>query len=119
MEHRYKTRSSIGRFTPLDLMITQTVMIVLKGAFAPSYSSVKEFNRETKIQSELEAIFNMSCNEAVTRNKVMYLHFVGFSKNNEVKKDWCILLTISATTPLCDASVVFSIHSGHHQTNLS
>ncbi|WP_200768833.1 pilus assembly FimT family protein [Vibrio nigripulchritudo] len=115
MKHRCKTSVSNSGFTLIELLITLAVMIVLISAFAPSYSNVIESNRETKIQSELEDLFNMSRHEAVTQNKVMYLHFVGLPQNTKVTTDWCVLLTTSSTTPLCDASVVFSIQSGHHQ----
>ncbi|CCN50827.1 conserved hypothetical protein [Vibrio nigripulchritudo MADA3029] len=115
MEHRCKTRVSNSGFTLIELLVTLAVMIVLISAFAPSYSNIIESNRETKIQSELEELFNMSRNEAVTQNKVMYLHFVGLPKDNKVTTDWCVLLTTSSTAPLCNASAVFSIHSAHHQ----
>lgn len=114
MEHYCKTRHLKSGFTLIELLITLAVMAILMIAFAPSFSNIIESNRETKIQSELGDVFNMSRNEAVTQNKAMYLHFVGLPQNSEVTKDWCVLLTTSSTTPVCDANVVFSIQSESH-----
>ncbi|PKF80879.1 hypothetical protein CW749_03645 [Vibrio sp. vnigr-6D03] len=77
-------------FTLIELLITLALLSILLGAFAPSYKSVTDDNRITRLSNELRAFLVEARSEAVMKNKDLWVHVTisGASKNG----DWSVEL---------------------------
>ncbi|MBD1555905.1 prepilin-type N-terminal cleavage/methylation domain-containing protein [Vibrio sp. S9_S30] len=75
-------------FTLIELLITLALLSILLGAFAPSYKSLTDGNRITRLSNELQAFLIEARSEAVMRNQDLWVHVTvsGASKNG----DWTI-----------------------------
>lgn len=63
-------------FTLLELIITLSVMMILVGAAAPSFSKIIEENKIKRLATEIEWLLVQAKSEAVMRNEKLKVHFV-------------------------------------------
>ncbi len=82
-------------FTLLELIITLSVMMILVGAAAPSFSKIIEENEIRRLATEIEWLLVQAKSEAVMRSNPVMVKVTNITGTPNVSSDWLIEASVS------------------------
>ncbi|HIF9102135.1 TPA: GspH/FimT family pseudopilin [Photobacterium damselae] len=100
LHHLQQNSLKCRGFTLLELIIAMSVVVVLLGAAAPSFSDLIERNKIKRLATEIEWLLVHAKSEAVMRGVEVYVYaplVPGMRENS----DWCVFSSID-TKKNCD-----------------
>lgn len=100
LHHLQQNSLKCRGFTLLELIIAMSVMVVLLGAAAPSFSDLIERNKIKRLATEIEWLLVHAKSEAVMRGVEVYV-YAPLVPGTRENSDWCVFSSID-TNNNCD-----------------